>query len=244
MPTQNSAADPPPTPAKNSWGLLTVLLFVALIVVGAVFIWQSRIAKEDSSSAPQNEAVIISVNSASVNEEAGDGRTILTIKNGSGYNPSATPDCQAIFNQDAADATIIYSNQTKGLSVELPYNPDWGNATYKLNPYDETDEFVAYGPLVISENCGWTRDYFIHFEPAVSAEELVASLEAKGTQAEIITFNDLAAVKYVDMGLCNYPTIEVIGQKYNYRFAPTCADLTDDGFAFLENIINTAKLLD
>lgn len=170
-------------------------------------------------------------------------KVVLTPDNIRQYNDITK--CDEKFNFDPADTNINYYSPDKGIAVDLPYNSHWGSATYSVAPYDEQADFVAFGPMGPFEACSWARSYFVHFKPAVATAEVIASLE-EGVKSEQLVINDLTVVKYTTQGMCTYPTMQVLGKKYNYEFRPLCGSDTniDSEFEYLTNIIKTVKLID
>jgi hypothetical protein len=149
----------------------------------------------------------------------------------------------AELNCESADALIEFKNIEKGVSVTLPYNEDWGNKQYKLAPYDEYDDHIDFGCLIFDPEAGNTvRKSSLYFEPVKSAKEVFASTIIE-EDPSIIKINDLEVVKYTGSGLYAYPSLAVIGEKYNYDFSLRWGEGTVEEFEFLEKIVETLKLI-
>jgi hypothetical protein len=182
-----------------------------------------------------------------------DDRILLTTSNTSEYcDPAVNLDACAAedFNTEAATITANYSNKDKGISVDLPYNPNWGSANYKIEPYEVAGDYVYFGPMSQFEGGGWARPYWVlGFVPAQSADDLInqimtSSETLAGGQPEKIVINGLEVVKYEEMGLGTHYMMEVIGDKSNYRFvASSFGDDPAAAWRNLENIVKTVKLI-
>ncbi|MBI5414221.1 hypothetical protein HZA38_01775 [Candidatus Peregrinibacteria bacterium] len=118
-----------------------------------------------------------------------------------------------------------------------------GNATYRINPYDEKESWVGFGYINFGE--GWlSRRYGLSFEEPKSADEVIKSLNSEFTDKSYLpqktTINNFEVVKYMTFGLCNVPEMVVIGEKHNYRFTVMCGDSSH--FPVFEDIIKSMKL--
>ncbi len=176
-----------------------------------------------------------------------DNRILLTPENISQYNnPSKDPSsCNEKFDFSSANTTVTYASSNKGISVKLPYNSNWGNNKYKINPYDEYSNRLNFGDIGVLE-CGWVRSYTLNFLPVKSVNNVITDLSNSDNifvlEPQKVTINGLEVVKYETGGLCTYPTFQVIGRKYNYELIPACG--SGDEFEYLENIVKTIKFLD
>lgn len=142
-------------------------------------------------------------------------------------------DCRK-FNDHEATQLIRYENQEKGISVAIPYNPAWGDNTYKVNPYDETENGIEFGPIFSGDegSCGWHRLFRLSFDKAESSKTLIQRINetpgfivgdlvaGKVEQKNIHNFN---VVEYFFEGMCGGGGFVVIGKKYNYNFSRICA---------------------
>ena len=181
--------------------------------------------------------------------ESKDERILLTSENIYQYNPPTDPGCYEKFNQDSPNTTIDYYNKEKGISFRVPYNSNWGNEKYKINPYeeysDESGEYILFGSITDFEACSWVRTYALYFHPVKSAENIIKDIK-KHIDPELFiieptkkSINGLDIVEYQSHGLCDSGELEVIGENYNYILRPLCgAD-----FEFLENIVKSIELI-
>lgn len=179
-----------------------------------------------------------------------DTRILITANSTGFYDISGDvpgPGCSTDFNNDPATTTSVYTNVAKGISFTLPYNPKWGTSKYRINPYDRGTiyssgaERIVFGKIAPFEGCLVVRDYVLEFLSAKSASQLTSNIAKDELNHGIITkqLNGLQVVEYTGEGLCSYPTVIVIGQKFNYQFNYICGGT----FADLENIAKTVKLL-
>lgn len=154
------------------------------------------------------------------------------------------------------DQIIDYVNQAKGISLKIPYNQKWGDAKYQVAPYDETTGVIdldyntkSYGSISFGrafpfEGCGLAREMNINFITQKPADQIIKDMNAADnpllpTPPHKVTIDGLSAVEYEDVGLCSYPTVIIIGQKFNYLIGQTCGD----SFKPEEDIAKTIKLI-
>jgi hypothetical protein len=172
-----------------------------------------------------------------------DNRILLTPNNVSQYDSFNASSCAEKFNFDQPDSRVAYADTSRGLSFSIPYNKNWGSDTYRINPYDETSNSIAFGPIGSFEGCGWIRSYFLSFLPAQSAQQVLTTLKNASSEFYVMnptttTINNLTVVKYETAGLCAYPKLQVVGVKYNYEVSPLCSD----DFKPLEDIVKTISI--
>ncbi|MFA5821326.1 MAG: hypothetical protein WC873_04510 [Candidatus Gracilibacteria bacterium] len=162
--------------------------------------------------------------------------------------------CDKAFNHDPANTTVNYTNAEKGISIDLPYNPNWyENPTdppYSGDLLPETEIIrVDFGPQIVFEACSWLRTYMLNIHPQEDFTEFKVTLETSfslaSPQTEVIEkeFNGLKALEYVGMGLCSYPTVLIFGEKANYELVPLCSGNHEKDFEFMEGIAKTIKLI-
>jgi hypothetical protein len=88
---------------------------------------------------------------------------------------------------------------------------------------------------------------FIRFLPALDFKTRTAQIiknEDPTTlflKPSLYEIGELDIIRYGTAGLCGYPTLEVIGKKYNYEIQELCEK---DGFEALEKIARTIKLIE
>ena len=92
------------------------------------------------------------------------------------------------------------------------------------------------------EACSWPRSYTLNFRSAQTVDEVMS--EKSMMNPEKTEINGLTIVKFTDVGMCNYPTLYVIGNKYNYEFRPLCSVDDEKEFEFLEEIVRSLELID
>lgn len=148
---------------------------------------------------------------------------------GSGVTAATT------FGSEPATETYTYLNPVRGFSVDLPYSTNWGSSTYVVPPYylyEEVSE-LRFGPLQTGEGGGYGRTHTLAFRPAKNAEAVVKEAEAEqgalmqngmpdSYKPRIMQGSGVTLVQWVSAGLCMMPHVEVIGERFNYRFT-TCS---------------------
>ncbi|RLC35650.1 hypothetical protein DRH14_00365 [Candidatus Shapirobacteria bacterium] len=186
-------------------------------------------------------------------EAVSDSRILLTPENIEKYNKPYEKACDVKFNNDKATDTVVYVDKSRGLSVELPYNPNWGNETYRINPYDEyTDDTyirLRFGPVITFEGCSWSRLKNFGFVPVQTVKQTEVSLRKNptihsGDIEKIQLTNGLTAFQYIDDGIALMYTIEVVGKKHNYVISWPGTGNAQSEFAHLRTIAESIKLID
>jgi hypothetical protein len=239
-------------------GLIVGVVAVVIAAVAAVFVLSAR-----STQAPSNSEVNTSTPTDDASADANellpeDGRTLLTLTNAEELiSQNSITRCDIDFNDAKPTTAATFSQQESGLSVELPYNPDWGNEQFKIQPYERFElspgpnQTINFGPMFVGEGCGWFRAYTLQIGQQRSAQVLINGLtESSQTSTPMVVgepqqvkIGDLTAVKYEEVGLCNGQTIEVIGQSHNYILRPLCGGDSKEEFEFLESIVKTIRLI-
>lgn len=265
----------PPAPTKSSklWIIIVAVVIVAVVVVALILWWQAQARRgmEQTLNALRNEIAVtptISETPASSvtatptptptvtpTPTAADNRILLTPETVLQYcdigNPATLNRCgNEQFNYDPPTTTVTYTNAARGLTFQIPYNPAWGNATFRVNPYDETASGINFGPIGQGEGGGWGRiNEQMTFEPAQSADQTIANLNSK--EGEFFTnrpyqakVGDKTVVKYSMSALGDFFGMIVIGPKYNYHFT-YWGDASDPTkyFGELENIVKTVEFI-
>jgi hypothetical protein len=176
-------------------------------------------------------------------------RILLTPDNVRKYNDEALDNrgdvagCGYQFDYSTSTEDIRYSNVTKGLSFDLPFNPKWGGLRFRLNPYDETDNGINFGYMFAFEGCGWVREYNLNLLPVKSIKNILEEIKADNfvgypdpIQKKI---GDVLVVEYTEGEFCSEAEIIILGVKYNYKLAALCSE----DFVRLEEIVKSMKLI-
>ena len=166
-------------------------------------------------------------------------------------------------NVDRADKTVVYLNQDKKISFDVPYNESWGTKDYKLNPYDEIkkDEAMAglefgsaivFGVPKITE-CDWIRKYSLTFLPAETATKVLAEIKKIDPSAEKKEINGYTVIEYENSEtLFGMPAgahlniIRILDKNSTYeikQITEIWSSVVSD-FETLENIVKTLKPLE
>ena len=188
-------------------------------------------------------------------QNANDTRILLTPENIIKYQGS----CDEKFNNDVPNSFPMYSSSQLGLSFSVPYNSSWGSSKYRVKPYDEilreeahlVDSVygqIAFGSIGVFEGCSWTRTHHLAVSMKKSADQVLNDLKNRDDYETLknievpskTIINGLTVVKYTDYGLCSYPTLIVIGRKYNY----TVGSLCNGNYKELIDIVKTMKLIE
>lgn len=146
------------------------------------------------------------------------------------------------MNTSPATTTILYSDTSEGLEIQLPFNPLWGTDKYKFAPYEDIMNGIVFGYVdACPEGAGClARQYSLDFEPAKSAADVIRDESKTGTKSITYKVGSFTVVQSDDEpGLCSRTFLTVIGKKMNYRLMGPCGlDI-----AAAKKIIATMKLI-
>lgn len=252
--------------------LIIAVLLTAVVVAAAVY-WRQNLASQDQES--KNEAVQndlrqqvtalqdqlaalqqkLNPTNPVVSVPAEGQRILLNQANIEQYRPKDQTACQEKFVTTPATTTVTYLAQKidAGLTVDLPYNINWGNDKYQVSPFEEVvnqkGTGLIFGPLQVLSDCTWVRSQQIVFGVAQSATATLAALQKIANQLvgkpKQFTIASTTAIKYEIAGTLPTAAYQVIGPKYNYGFLQPCESKTSCTAAFsqLEKIIKSIKFL-
>jgi len=172
-------------------------------------------------------------------------RILLTPDNVSTYDEAA---CNTKFNGDPASTAVKYSNLKNGIELEVPYNPNWGNDKFKINPFDDTADHITFGPISPFEGCSLIRQYFINIIKQRTAAVAIKAINDDATKnttyvsdsPKVKNINGITVVEYNIGEFCSAPTIEIVGKRFNYELAPVCGDT----YKVIEDMVKTVKFID
>ncbi len=188
-------------------------------------------------------------------------RTLLTSRGEAGFSfeehypyvsgGDGRDACRTVLTTDAATETVAFSDASAGFSMDVPYNPLWGNDQYRVGPFELAlaDQRFYFGPLRVwsgERTCSWYRNVLYLLEPRTEKEQVNDQrLEAQNTGWDVkaLELRTIGSVKVVDTlhaevaGVACH-TLTVLGKKYNYRLT-SCGDLPD-----VERMLGTMKILD
>lgn len=252
---------------KNKQAWIGALVAGALIVFAGLISWYGVTALQDKKEERQNTTAIS--NATSTEEDldvaneliATDERILLTPDNIAQYQKDASGAriCSPDFSLAEPTKTVEYTDSVGRFTIELPYNPDWGNDKYRIAPFDELDKPIddgtgevksttQYGPISGGEGCGWYRFGKLSVREKRTFDEIKADLSKEGAPPQLAPrkamVGDFAVVEYNYGGLCGQPTVEVIADDYNIVLWDLCGkDEVEKDQERLRGIIATLKLL-
>lgn len=151
------------------------------------------------------------------------------------------------FNLSDSTTKNLYVNQAKGISFEIPYNPNWGNMNCKVEPYSgftqpNGDIFLEFG-----KPRAWTRSEFIlTISGHRTAEDIINEqknfIGESNPNPRKITLGNKQVVAYESYGIGTEWIYEIIGTKYNYKFSHSDFELNKTIIKELEKIIEGVKI--
>lgn len=264
------SSSPRPPSKFPVWAIVLIIAVIAIAVIVVLVLWwqsHTKNAREKQIGLLQNEiAVTPTISQTPVpsltatptptpTPTPADNRILLTPETIPQYcdisNPAMLNRCGTEqFNYEPPTTTVTYSNPAKGLSFAVPYNPEWGNDTFRINPYDEVANGINFGPIGQGEGGGWGRMLEqLMFEPAQSADRVIQDLNSK--EGEFFTSKPYQAtvgqhpvVKYAISTIGDFYGMIVIGTKFNYHFTYWGdAAKPNESFEALENIVRTVEFI-
>ena len=218
-----------------------------LIVFAGLISWYGVTALSDKKEQRENNAAVADANNQSDNAVANgtsllatDDRILLTPETIAQYqkDENGAPICDAGFVTDPATTTARYEDPVGRFEIELPFNPDWGTADYRIASFDELSRPIddgtgdvkssaQFGFMAAGEGCGWYRSNFISVREQRSFAEIQdwATNESGGVPNLLprkTTVGDLEVAEYNLGALCGSPTVEVIGDDFNVVIQQIC----------------------
>lgn len=147
--------------------------------------------------------------------------------------------------------SIRYTLPDLGISLFVPYNPEWGTDAYYVDPVDVSKDRISFGEVFGRvEGCGSVREFSMIVRPYQSAEATLARTREESIQewgdsdfadrTEIVSVSDKQVVVSYSAGLCDDISVELVGKTHNYLFQPFCGG-GDDLRAVLLDIAQTAE---
>jgi hypothetical protein len=138
------------------------------------------------------------------------------------------------------------------MSIQLPYNSNWGNTQYVIPPYYQYDEVseIHFGPLLYAPDAGLNPAFVLWYGEPRTAEAAEADYEAgfDVDPNDVVTKtigSGSAVVMQNVQGVCPVPVVEVIGKTYNYVLSSSCEALRrmgGDTLKQLEEVAASIKL--
>lgn len=127
------------------------------------------------------------------------------------------------WNTEAATETIEYRHKERNVLMRLPYNPKWGNAMYKVAPFEVNGDTIQYGPIIVAN--GFHRAFTLTVTPsrdvaAIRQEAQKATATVKITPVGVNDFQ----IYRVEQAPNTQGFLEFIGRRQNYIFSKTSTD--------------------
>lgn len=224
---------------------IAVIIVIAANAVGWFVFWKM----DQRVKMKEREANIASISLRQKLAEwsdRGDDRILLVPENIGEYHSRFKTGCEEEFNFNPPTTEAIYRNRERGISLKIPYNPQWGSKTFKILPFDERDGKVSFGPISFAEGCTWIREYEINFFEQRSVDKIMSDVVAGDTpEGELPVFKKINNIELVESvmtdGLCGQGSIEVVGRKTNYTISTFCGG--SESFPILEDIVSNTEFI-
>jgi len=242
--------------ASSRKGLIAIVVILSILLAilvagGGVFIWMQLNLNKISGaldktqhqlSEQKKQQLSSKATKALPKSEVPDKRQLVTYDKNTGYGLANLNKCGNEFNSDSATSSVHFSSTALGIEWDLPWNKDWGTAECRVKPFEEVGDSVMFGPLVAGEG-GLARKYIINKVAPRTAEQTVKQVKAE--QGDFLSREPIVEklngqeveVKYAVSGLCNFPSIELIGPENNYVFHAGCSQNLDQTFSELDQLL-------
>jgi hypothetical protein len=161
---------------KNKTSSILIAIVAILLITGSFYY-----------STLQNKAINETPTTTADKNTETDTRILLTAENNIDHHSKDEDPCNQLFNQDQPNTTVKYSNTQYGLSFDVPFNSDWGNTNYKIEPYWQQEDKVEFGAIEGTEGCGWMRGYALSIKKQQNAEELTKQITDELGQFGLVT---------------------------------------------------------
>jgi len=248
------------------------IITVTFLIVGGAYLWHySLITKIDTLE--QNQTALkrkIEKMQPKTTEDAvveTDEKEIeypimLTRKNinkyisgygGSEYEVPNPPDPKKLF-KETANTIVRYSNTKWGIEFEVPFNENWGDDQYQIEPFEESkdgEKVILFGKFVAQEG-GYGREFIIYVKPYKSVDELIEDAKIEqgqsGDEGSLSppvkkTINSHQIVEYLIHGLNDPYYKYIIGEKYNYMILHLPQEMSVDEDPDIRKIIKSIKFI-
>jgi hypothetical protein len=146
-----------------------------------------------------------------------------------------------VFNEylsKSFDTVSTFGYEEVGLSIDFPS---------EHNPHELGVSFGQKVPAIEGPSDEKIFSYEIEFVGHKKPKDIIRLLNQSGEELlikpEVLKIKDLEVVKYMTGGMCNYPTLEVVGPFMNYSFSPVCGEKEKEEFAYMSNVIRTIEFL-
>lgn len=123
------------------------------------------------------------------------------------------------WNTEAATETVEYRDAQQKISVRLPYNPKWGNAMYKVAPFEINGENIQYGPIIMAN--GFRRAFTMVIKPSRDITAIRKAYPSTAEKPVKITSVGTAdfEIYRIEQSMDKSGSIEFVGRRYNYIFS-------------------------
>lgn len=89
-------------------------------------------------------------------------RTLITTQKKQAYESN----CSIEFSFSKPDTVKSYFTPKLKKEIEIPYNNDWGNQLFSINPFEINQyQQIEFGPLVTDSLCNWRRYFVLEINP-------------------------------------------------------------------------------
>ena len=136
---------------------------------------------------------------------------------------------EEMANWDPPTCVATYTSTRWDVTMQIPFNPQWGMPTHRLAPYYEDTDRLIFGPITEGEGGGIRWRQSVSFEPPKDLATRVAELNqeiAEDTSGcppianmQLTKIGNIDVLAYEEG--CGLPQriVEIAGTRHRYRFS-------------------------
>lgn len=238
---------------RTSWKYILIIVILVFVIGEGILMWQWWGIREETKIPEKGKSVQLE---EELLQQTISGKRMLLEQERWKELRIRPMEIGNEFNDDLPNMTVPYLNAAKGISMQIPYNPQWGSEKYTIPPYYEYQESIEFGPIVfIGMGETATRACYMEFLPARSIEEAKVALQeleekegdptggVKKGSITVEAFNNIYLIKYVMHYpiIASIPEVEIIGKKHNYHLSCYGIDNVEEIY---HKILETIQLIE
>lgn len=251
--------------------IMIAILVFAIVIAGSIGVWYYTKVLIPLNTIAENQKVLrqqlnklqpveVEEEEEVVEEEEIEYPVTLTQKNINKYVHELKvidrEDMKELFMEDA-NTTVKYSNKVWGIEFNVPFNENWGDENYLVEPFEEREgqddeKVILFGKFVAQEG-GYGREFIIYVKPFQTVDELLefAKIEQRqsGGDRDPLsppakkTINSHVIIEFPIHGLNDPYYKYIVGEKYNYNILHLPQDIPVDEDPEIREIIKSIKFI-
>ncbi|MBD3250990.1 hypothetical protein GF380_00725 [Candidatus Uhrbacteria bacterium] len=215
-----------PTKVKNDYTTPMIVILVATAAIAAILTtWlvsrQQEVVLETKrlSETTKTQLEFSNAPGANPGQRDADDRPLQLIPRSG---------CDIAANVEPPTQSIPLIAEQFGITLEVPFNPDWGSAEFRIAPIETAENEIRFGTYEPSpfEECDWKREYRLSARsPRTVAEVIEAAPDPEDADtpvAEQLQLQNVNAVRYFTDSVQRAMIIEIISPDRNLQLQTLC----------------------